>query len=140
MTYEEAFARSFACIGHGGMNFVWHALHSRVTPLIVPSGIGDQLYNATQMQQHGALVEFPKVPALARVPGLGRIGVRLSAASTGAAVSRLLENKNHSAFPLEGLAAAMETGGGVAAAVRLLEKLGATGSPATECPAESCCC
>lgn len=140
MPYDKAFEQSFACIGHGGMNFIWHALHSRVAPLLVPSGIGDQLYNATQMQQHGALVEFPKVSALAKVPGLRRFSVSLSKDKTDAAVNRLLENKDGGVFPLEDLATAMETGGGVPAAARLLEELAVTGAPATECPTGPCCC
>ncbi|MFH0945796.1 MAG: hypothetical protein V2A76_11410, partial [Planctomycetota bacterium] len=140
MSYNEAFERSFACIGHGGMNFIWHALHSRITPLIVPSGIGDQLYNATQMQQHGALVEFPRVTLCSRIPGLRRFGVRLSAVSTSAAARRLLETRRERVFPLEGLAAAMETGGGVAAMVRLLEELATARAPVTACPAAPCCC
>ena len=136
--YEEAFSRAQWCIGHGGAIFLWYSIQYEVPPLVIPSGYGDQHYNASQMERYGVSVVVPHRNPLLLTKRFKHLGVTVNEQALAGALSTLLAGRDNPAF--HRLSSAMSAGGGVRASATLIELLADQKAPVEKCPSDPCCC
>lgn len=101
--YHEAFARASLAIGHGGNGFVWHSVAAGIPMLAVPTSAGDQRFGAQRLADLG-------------------LGARIEPGELVDAVHALEADAGVRARVLA-MRGVMAAGGGVDAAVRLVEQL-----------------
>jgi hypothetical protein len=123
--YDEAFGRASVAIGHGGNGFVWHAVAAAVPMIAVPTRAGDQRYGADRIVELGLGV---------RIEPDAVTGAALEAAIREVAAGTRVHARVRDA------SAALASGGGVDAAVRLVEQLAATARAVVSCVDAPCCC
>lgn len=122
--YDRAFAGAKLAIGHGGDGFLHAALYHAVPMLVLLPGQGNQLFNARQIARLG----------LGRVRGRGQLGAERLAKDIQDLTTDLRIRQ-----AVEKFRAVLLRGGGVEAAVRLLERLAFERRPVTSCALPACC-
>lgn len=123
--YDVAFARSRIAVGHGGSAFLWHAFAAGVPVIAIPSGVGDQSFGAGRVELLGLGRSIP--PRM------------LTATKLGTVIDEILRD-DAMRSRVAGFRRLLHSGGGVAAAAELFERLARERTAVTGCVAPTCCC
>jgi hypothetical protein len=124
-SYQAAFPGCLASIGHGGTAFLWESFHHEVLPLLIAPETGDQLFNSRVVRELriGGVLPLEGLSTPRLIDGL-----------------RMLTSDRSIRDNLARTGGDLRAGGGISAAMGLIEELAAGKKPVTRCPSPACCC